>query len=173
MRWDSMCTQQLGLQVFWPVPVCTTRKALLLANLHSPCLSNCPTPCFLPSGPQIWSRTWRSLNRKIAGGSLASREPSVPRTYDFSFPNLADFTWSGRGEQLSLEQIRTGLGERSRANQGWAPAPWRHQPAFLSSPSLPSFSPAVTCLCSAASFPRSPRGLHGLTHRHQPSSRPL
>lgn len=28
MRWDSICTQQLGLQVFWPVPVCTTRKAL-------------------------------------------------------------------------------------------------------------------------------------------------
>lgn len=42
MRWGSMCAQQLGLPVFWSVPVHTTRKALLLTNLPSPYLRNCP-----------------------------------------------------------------------------------------------------------------------------------
>lgn len=62
--WGELGHQKLGLPVFWSVPVHTTRKALLLADLPSPYLK-LAAPCFLPSGPVRWGRTWRSLNRKI------------------------------------------------------------------------------------------------------------
>lgn len=159
----------------WPAPVCTTRRALL-ATMPCPCLRNYPTLRFLPCGPQRWSRAWRCPVRKT---ELVAPVPLVCHLCTgllfhfqiWQIPRGRDGSCLGSrlgvGREREAEPIRGGPGLLSSP-----PLPFPFLLFLATPPSLPS-SPASWCFCPAPPFPERSRGLHGLTHVHQSSTRPL